>query len=450
MNTGLTMTKWLKIVPFLVLVLALAACQPAEEPVTPFMEETPFAPVAPADPDPLVTPAIPAEEVGTPVALDTPVVPPAAVDTPAVTPEADVTPVAVDPAPEAGVIEQDVTVVVRATDLIGMNVLDQSGETIGEVSEALVDIDGAIAYIFFDAGGFLGIGSRTTAVKWDAFAIRSERHATMLRPAAPAAPPAGAQPGTPGATPPSGTNPQPGTPGATPAPGTGAQPGTAVTVDTTNTIVLDQTAVLVYRGDAETLQTATEIDTDAVARDTFFVDRHDLGLDRRDPAAPARPLADQLMPVTWFTGFMGSVDLVNRQGEDLGNVSDLIILLQPGEEMKLTMMKQEADETAAQQRPFDRNLRHSDGFIMYAVVDFGGFLGIGTTTVLVPWEMIEFDAENEQLILDVDRQTVENIPTHDWATWRDPLHLTWDEEIRLWWQQRGWMPLWDSRLQPQR
>jgi hypothetical protein len=450
--------KWLKILPLFILVLALAACQPAEEPVTPFMEGTPFAPADPTEPDPLATPALTPEVVGTPIMVDTPDPTPAAVDTPApvdtsmVTPEVVETPEMVDPDVDAAVIERDVTVIVRASDLIGMDVVDQQGETIGDVSEVLVDADGAIAYIFFDAGGFLGIGTRTTAVTWNALEIRSERHTMMLRPGAPTAPPAGAQPGTPGATPPSGTEPQPATPGATPAPGTGAQPGVGVGVDRTNVIVLDQTAVLVYRHDAEMLQTATEVDPGAIGRDTFIVDRRDLGLERRDPAGPARPHADRLMPLTWFTGLTGSVDLVNHQGENLGNVTDLIVVLQPGEEMRPAARQQQEGEEAAAPQPAEvRHLRQDDGFILYAVVDFGGFLGIGATTVLVPWEMIEIDVENEQLIVDVDRQTLENVPTHEWASWRDPLEPTWDEQISIWWQERGWTPLWDTtrpRTQP--
>jgi hypothetical protein len=459
MNARPRLTKWLKILPFFILVLALAACQPAEEPVQP-MDETPFAPVAPTDPDPLATPAVTPDPVGTPVMVDTPAMTPEPMETPVVTPETPaVTP---DPAvtpelDEEARIDRNVTVVVRATDLIGMNVVDQRGDTIGDVSEVLVDADGAIVYVFFDAGGFLGIGTRTTAVEWDAFEIRSERHVGMVtRPGAPAAPPAGAQPGTPGATPPSGTQPQPGTPGATPAPGTGAQPGVGVgrTDLDTELIVLDQTAVLVYRGDHETLQTAREVDPNVVGRDTFLIDRRELGLERRDPAAPARPHADQLMPLTWFTGLTGNVDLVNRQGEDLGNVSDLIVVLQPGTEMRPAALQQQEeadDEGEEQQRETVRHLRQDDGFILYAVVDFGGFLGIGTTTVLVPWDLLEIDAVNEQLILDADRQTLENIPTHDWGTWRDPLNWTWDEEIRMWWQQqRNWTPHWGTgtRTQP--
>jgi sporulation protein YlmC with PRC-barrel domain len=469
MNAQPSFAKWLKFLPLFILALALAACQPAEEPVQP-MDGTPFAPVAPTDPDPLATPAVTPDPVGTPIGIDTPVVTPEPMETPMMTPE--VTPPTVIETPavapavtpdlavtpdmdDEAVIERDMTVVVRASDLIGMNVVDQRGETIGDVSEVLVDAEGAIVYVFFDAGGFLGIGTRTTAVEWDAFDIRSERHMGMVtRPGAPAAPPAGAQPGTPGATPPSGTQPQPGTPGATPAPGTGAQPGVGVgrTDDHTQMIVLDQTAVLVYRGDHETLQTAREVDPDAVGRDTFLIDRRELGLERRDPAAPARPHADQLMPLTWFTGLTGSVDLVNRQGEDLGNVSDVIVVLQPGTEMRPAGMQQqeEAGEQQQQQQTM-RHLRQDDGFILYAVVDFGGFLGIGTTTVLVPWDVLEIDAENERLILEVDRQTLEAVPTHDWGMWRDPIDLTWDEEIRMWWhQERGWTPHWGAgtRTQP--
>ena len=63
------------------------------------------------------------------------------------------------------------------------------------------------------------------------------------------------------------------------------------------------------------------------------------------------------------------------------------------------------------------------GRIRYAVLSFGGVLGIGNQLFAVPPEALAFDAANERLILDVDRQRLENAPGFDrdnWPNFADP------------------------------
>ena len=53
----------------------------------------------------------------------------------------------------------------RASRLIGMRVDDANGRRIGEVHDLVVDAnDGRVRYALIDAGGFLGVGERRTAV----------------------------------------------------------------------------------------------------------------------------------------------------------------------------------------------------------------------------------------------------------------------------------------------
>lgn len=72
-------------------------------------------------------------------------------------------------------------------------------------------------------------------------------------------------------------------------------------------------------------------------------------------------------------------DVRNAQGEDLGNVTDIVIDLRNG-------------RTA------------------YAVLDFGGFLGMGNKLFAVPWEAMSVDTDQECFILDVDKTFLEEAP----------------------------------------
>ena len=50
----------------------------------------------------------------------------------------------------------------------------------------------------------------------------------------------------------------------------------------------------------------------------------------------------------------------------------------------------------------------SHGRIAYAVLGFGGFLGLGEKTVAVPWEALTYDAQNNRFIVNVSRERLEN------------------------------------------
>jgi sporulation protein YlmC with PRC-barrel domain len=79
-------------------------------------------------------------------------------------------------------------------------------------------------------------------------------------------------------------------------------------------------------------------------------------------------------------------DVVNARGENLGHVEDLMIDL-------------------------DR------GCIAYAVLSFGGVLGIGDKLFAVPWSSLKLDTTEKQFILDVPRERLENAPGFDKDNW---------------------------------
>ena len=57
------------------------------------------------------------------------------------------------------------------------------------------------------------------------------------------------------------------------------------------------------------------------------------------------------------------------------------------------------------------------GEICYAVLSFGGVLGIGDKYFAIPWESLYVDKEDEIMILDVSKEVLENSPGFDKDNW---------------------------------
>ncbi|MDX1520285.1 MAG: PRC-barrel domain-containing protein [Anaerolineae bacterium] len=81
-------------------------------------------------------------------------------------------------------------------------------------------------------------------------------------------------------------------------------------------------------------------------------------------------------------------DVKNPQGEHLGHIEDLMVDL-------------------------------NNGRISYAVLSFGGFLGMGDKLFAIPMEALTLDAENKEFILNVSEEKLENAPGFDKDNWPD-------------------------------
>jgi sporulation protein YlmC with PRC-barrel domain len=63
------------------------------------------------------------------------------------------------------------------------------------------------------------------------------------------------------------------------------------------------------------------------------------------------------------------------------------------------------------------------GRIAYAVLSFGGFLGIGDKLFAVPWRALQIDTGEHEFILEIDRKMLETAPgfeKHQWPDMADP------------------------------
>lgn len=74
-------------------------------------------------------------------------------------------------------------------------------------------------------------------------------------------------------------------------------------------------------------------------------------------------------------------------------------------------------------------LNTQTGEVCYAVLSYGGFLGVGTKLFAVPWETLTLDTENKRFVLNVDSSTLENAPGFDKDDWPDMADEMWAEEV---------------------
>ena len=77
--------------------------------------------------------------------------------------------------------------------------------------------------------------------------------------------------------------------------------------------------------------------------------------------------------------------------------------------------------------------------IAYAVLSFGGFLGLGDKLFPVPMEAIQFRAGDGKCLLDVDKETLKNAPGYDRNQLPDVNDRTWRSSI---FSHYGYEPYW--------
>ncbi|SRR5690554_367928 len=69
------------------------------------------------------------------------------------------------------------------------------------------------------------------------------------------------------------------------------------------------------------------------------------------------------------------------------------------------------------------------GRVSYAVLEFGGFLGMGSKLFAVPWSVLKLDTVEKRFIFDVSKESLENAPgfeKDDWPNMADP---AWEKGI---------------------
>ena len=69
------------------------------------------------------------------------------------------------------------------------------------------------------------------------------------------------------------------------------------------------------------------------------------------------------------------------------------------------------------------------GQVAYAVLAFGGFLGLGEKLFAVPWQALQLDTINKRFVLDVEKDRLKNAPGFDPNAWPDMSDMAWSDQI---------------------
>ncbi|ELR73724.1 hypothetical protein C900_01334 [Fulvivirga imtechensis AK7] len=105
----------------------------------------------------------------------------------------------------------------------------------------------------------------------------------------------------------------------------------------------------------------------------------------------------------------------NAEGKDIGEIKDIMIDLETG-------------------------------YVAYAVLSFGGFLGFGEKLFAIPLEAFQFNTieDEEKLILDIDKERLENAPGFDKDHWPQNPDRTFISSV---YTHYGYEPYWSKHEQ---
>jgi hypothetical protein len=102
-------------------------------------------------------------------------------------------------------------------------------------------------------------------------------------------------------------------------------------------------------------------------------------------------------------------DVVNRQGEKLGTLDEVMLDVPTGR-------------------------------IAYAVLSSGGLLGVGERLYAIPWRALTLDPENKCFVLDVAKERLQAAPGFDKDHWPTMGDESWAQEVHSYY---GLRPYWE-------
>jgi len=91
-------------------------------------------------------------------------------------------------------------------------------------------------------------------------------------------------------------------------------------------------------------------------------------------------------------------DVYNDKDEDLGDIKEIMLDMRSGR-------------------------------VSYAVLSYGGFLGLGEKLFAVPWNALTLDTVNKRFILKVEKERLADAPGFDSDHWPNMADPTWANEI---------------------
>jgi len=122
-----------------------------------------------------------------------------------------------------------------------------------------------------------------------------------------------------------------------------------------------------------------------------YEDRDTYGMYKRSSSSGPGPTlmgADTLM----------GNDVYNHKDEDLGDIKEIMLDMRTGR-------------------------------VSYAVLSFGGFLGMGEKLFAVPWSALTLDTKHQRFVLNVEKERLKQAPGFDTDKWPNMADQAWAKEI---------------------
>ena len=79
------------------------------------------------------------------------------------------------------------------------------------------------------------------------------------------------------------------------------------------------------------------------------------------------------------------------------------------------------------------------GRVAYAVLSFGGFLGVGEKLFAVPWSALTLDTMNRRFVLNVDQERLKSAPGFDKDNWPDMADESWISDVHSYYEARHYL-----------
>jgi sporulation protein YlmC with PRC-barrel domain len=246
-----------------------------------------------------------------------------------------------------------------ASTIKGDKVVNREGDQIGKIEELMLDLQaGRIGYAVLSFGGFLGMGDKLFAIPWNGFKLKLHDHAFLLD------------------------------------------------------------------IDKEVLERAEGFDRDRwPINDRHWVSSMYLYYgyqpywqtevqreESEEVESRAGDMAARDNPEFLSAGTITGDKVVNRDGDHIGRIKELMLDLQ-------------------------------DGNVAYAVILHGGVLGIGIKLFAIPWQALSLRVHEHAFILDIPEETFEKAESFDKNRW--PLTR---EELSATYTYYGYRPYWQREV----
>jgi hypothetical protein len=75
-----------------------------------------------------------------------------------------------------------------------------------------------------------------------------------------------------------------------------------------------------------------------------------------------------------------------------------------------------------------------NGTVKYAILRHGGLLAVGSKLIPIPWKALKPGKEENTLVVNVDKKTLERAPNFDPQEWPKFTELDWQKEVKIYYE----------------